>query len=231
MAIIVIAGIYREPGYYGRFLAGTCECNQRNERREEGDAIIKYSGRVSLFSAVTAGIQETINSTDQQSRTKYQGKITTLAPDNNINEGVQYHSQHDKIHRNESKHATNETEYLVPNIVHYIWFNDSNVFFRFHEMVSVLSAVKYIKPETIYIHADNPPYGRYWERVRQLPAVRVVKRELPTTVHGVKVEVPLFHTSLSNVAKIQVKMGYMSRNSCLDENCWVFFSVDLLFKQ
>ena len=69
------------------------------------------------------------------------------------------------------------TGYWVPNIVHYIWYSETPQPFRFHHMLSVLSAHRYIQPEVILFHTNMEPTGEFWDRVRALPSLRVVKRQ------------------------------------------------------
>ena len=42
--------------------------------------------------------------------------------------------------------------FQVPNIVHYIWYNEEPRPLEFHHMLSILSADKFIKPDVIYFH-------------------------------------------------------------------------------
>ena len=63
--------------------------------------------------------------------------------------------------------------YRVPNIVHYIWYNDKSVDFPFHKVLSVLSAVKHIKPDVVFFHTDNPPKGKYFEMLKNISIFKV----------------------------------------------------------
>ena len=63
--------------------------------------------------------------------------------------------------------------YQVPNIVHYIWYNGKSVDFTFHRALSVLSAVKHIKPDAVYFHTDNPPKGKYFEMLTNISIFKV----------------------------------------------------------
>ena len=64
-------------------------------------------------------------------------------------------------------------EYKVPNIVHYIWYNAESVDFPFHRALSVLSAVKHIKPHAVYFHTANPPKGKYFEMLTNISIFKV----------------------------------------------------------
>ena len=105
----------------------------------------------------------------------------------------------------ESKHTP---YFQVPNIVHYIWYNDKSTKFKFHHMLSVLSAHKLINPTVILFHTDNEPTGTYWERVKKLPKFKVVKRDPPTKLFGEVVHPPKFYTSHSNVDRLKVLSEY-----------------------
>ena len=105
----------------------------------------------------------------------------------------------------ESKHTTH---FQVPNIVHYIWYNDKPSPFKFHHMLSVLSAHKFINPTEILFHTDNEPVGTYWDRVKKLPKFKVVKRAPPKTLFGEAVRPPKFYTSHSNVDRLKVLSEY-----------------------
>ena len=63
--------------------------------------------------------------------------------------------------------------FLVPNIVHYIWYATEPKPFRFHHMLSVLSAHKILQPTVIYFHTNIPPVGEYWDRVSKLESLKV----------------------------------------------------------
>ena len=74
--------------------------------------------------------------------------------------------------RNHGDEEYNE-EYKVPNIVHYIWYNKESVDFPFHKVLSVLSAVKHIKPDAVYFHTDTPPKGKYFEMLKNISIFKV----------------------------------------------------------
>ena len=56
--------------------------------------------------------------------------------------------------------------YVVPNIVHFIWFADSaSKQMTFINYVSVLSAHRVQKPDSIWFHCNHLPTGDWWERL------------------------------------------------------------------
>ena len=72
-----------------------------------------------------------------------------------------------------STNSSNTEVFRVPNIVHYIWYNDKTVDLRFDQALSLLSAVKYIRPETIYLHTNNKPNGENYDMIKSVPVLKV----------------------------------------------------------
>ena len=64
-------------------------------------------------------------------------------------------------------------KFKVPNVVHYIWYAEKNITFSFDKYLSVLSAMKYIKPEAVYFHTDKPPVGTYFDKLKENPVFKV----------------------------------------------------------
>lgn len=98
--------------------------------------------------------------------------------------------------------------YIVPNIVHYIWYNMEPRPLQFQHMLSVMSAHKILQPDVIYFHTNIPPVGPYWQRVLKLPKLEVNYREPPITLYGQKIKEPFYYTSHSNVDRVKVLMEY-----------------------
>ncbi|XP_066281009.1 uncharacterized protein [Branchiostoma lanceolatum] len=75
-------------------------------------------------------------------------------------------------------------DYVVPNVVHYVWLTCHD--FRFHHLLSVLSAHRYIKPDHIYIHSDCAPSGHNWEVAKEKigEILEVVPAEQPEEIFG-----------------------------------------------
>jgi len=56
--------------------------------------------------------------------------------------------------------------YVVPNIVHFIWFADSaDKQLTFINYVSIVSAHRVQKPDSIWFHCNHLPSGEWWERL------------------------------------------------------------------
>ena len=100
------------------------------------------------------------------------------------------------------------SDFLVPNLVHYIWYTEVDKELEFHHMLSILSSHRYINPDLIYFHTNRPPIGKYWDRVRRLPRFKVNIRQPPFQVFGENVTAPKFYTSHSNVDRIVVLMEF-----------------------
>ena len=94
---------------------------------------------------------------------------------------------------------------VVPNIVHYVWFGEYETL-RFHHMLSILSAHKFIRPERILIHCDFAPVGQWWKYIRsKVPNIEIVKREPPTEIFGNQV---ILQEHKSDIVRMQVLMEH-----------------------
>ena len=102
--------------------------------------------------------------------------------------------------------VSNGDSYVIPNIVHFIWFaKHETKEMTFLNFISILSAYKIQKPDTIYLHCNHLPSGQWWERLWQEVPIRLVFKEPPTTIHGQK----LLHTyHQGDVAKMEVLSQY-----------------------
>lgn len=110
--------------------------------------------------------------------------------------------------KNTTKEILLKSEFKVPNIVHYIWYNTKPVELQFHHLLSIISAHKVLDPDCIYFHTDIEPTGIYWEQAQLIPSLKVNYREPPTSLWGEKVKEPYYYTSHSNVDRIKVLMEY-----------------------
>lgn len=96
------------------------------------------------------------------------------------------------------------TEFSVPNVVHYIWYADTPKPLKFHHLLSVLSAYQVIKPQAILFHTNAEPIGDYWQRVKNVPSLKVVHRKPSLCLFGYVIKVPYYETSSSNVDRLRV---------------------------
>ena len=116
--------------------------------------------------------------------------------------------------------------YLVPNNVHYVWYSDKQKEFRFLQYLSVLSVHKFQKPDNIYFHTNNPPFGKYWEELIKLEEFVVVKRERPRKIFGEEIRKAVYETSDSDVSRVKILLE--SGGIYLDTDVWLIRSLDPL---
>jgi len=66
-----------------------------------------------------------------------------------------------------SSHLGNVTSlYVVPNVVHFIWFADNpGKQLTFINYVSIVSAHRIQKPDAILLHCNYLPTGHWWHRL------------------------------------------------------------------
>ena len=111
--------------------------------------------------------------------------------------------------RNQSKPAIaerlrrnllNHTEYVVPNIVHFIWFGKNRPMTFLH-YISISSARKMQRPDTIMLHCDHLPLGPWWHRLRKETHLKIVHREPPETIHN-QTLMHMYHKG--DVAKMEI---------------------------
>ncbi len=94
--------------------------------------------------------------------------------------------------------------YWVPNIVHYTWYTETPQPFRFHHMLSVLSAHRYIQPEVILFHTNMEPTGEFWDKVLTLPSLKVVKQNYTLCLNDQAIKKHWSKTGPSNVDRLRV---------------------------
>ncbi|XP_074653988.1 uncharacterized protein LOC141908075 isoform X2 [Tubulanus polymorphus] len=98
--------------------------------------------------------------------------------------------------------------FLVPNVMHYTWYDDrpNRMNFRFHHMLSLLSAYKNNKPEALYLWYETMPRGPIWARTLKLiPNVRPVHRPGPTSIYGNSIRV---QEHKSDVVRLEAVLAY-----------------------
>ena len=92
-------------------------------------------------------------------------------------------------------------QFVVPNIVHYVWFGVDEPF-RFHHWLSIRSADMVLKPEVIMFHCQSKPVGRFWSNItRSIRSLKVVHYLPPTTVLGREITRPEHQV---NVASLEI---------------------------
>ena len=117
-------------------------------------------------------------------------------------------------------------EFVVPNIVHFIWFaKDSHREMSFLNFISIYSAYKIQQPEIIMFHCNYLPYGYWWDRLWAKVPLRLMYREPPTTIHNQKI-FHLYHQG--DLTKIDVLLEH--GGVYLDYDVIVLNSLDPLRK-
>lgn len=96
--------------------------------------------------------------------------------------------------------------FVVPNIVHFIWFADnSNREMSFLNYVSILSAYKVQQPDVIMFHCNFLPSGKWWGKLWRTIPLKIVFKEKPREIHGQKI-IHTFH--MGDIAKMEVLIKY-----------------------
>ena len=95
----------------------------------------------------------------------------------------------------------------VPRVVHYTFFySKTNATFRFHMLLSLLSAYQNIRPTTILFWYDSIPQGHWWEEAkRMVPIIKMVYRKAPTSIFGNTIEVAQHQ---SDIVRLEAVMRY-----------------------
>nr|XP_022301292.1 uncharacterized protein LOC111109465 isoform X2 [Crassostrea virginica] len=83
-------------------------------------------------------------------------------------------------------HTLCNTNLVVPNIVHFIWFG--NLKFEFIYFVSIYSVSKYQRPCIIFLYYDILPSGEWWTLlVNSVPNIILVNVSPPSQISGEKI--------------------------------------------
>ncbi|ELT96871.1 hypothetical protein CAPTEDRAFT_203237 [Capitella teleta] len=97
--------------------------------------------------------------------------------------------------------------YLVPNIVHYIWYVDNRHDLSFINMLAIISADRFLNPTAIYFYCNHKPKGPNWDRVmRKVPSLAVVHQRPVTCVYGTPITNPVFGPSSSDLERVTTLM-------------------------
>ncbi|XP_074650281.1 uncharacterized protein LOC141905339 [Tubulanus polymorphus] len=98
------------------------------------------------------------------------------------------------------------TEFQVPNHMHYTWYHPTKLTWRFHHMISVLSAQRFNKPEKIFFWYEKYPQGPLWnETLKKVPNIVMKYRKKVTSVFGRPVNVPEHQ---SDIVRLDAVMNY-----------------------
>ena len=112
-----------------------------------------------------------------------------------------------------------DSKQVVPNVAHVNWFTDKPKTFLFHNLLSLLSIHRMMKPEKIYFRHNCKPTGKYWlEALRKVPNLILKRVDPPKKLFGVKLKRPAYETSNSDADRIKVML----------ESGGVFLDLDVL---
>ena len=89
----------------------------------------------------------------------------------------------------------------IPNIVHFCWYTESPLMFRFIDYLGFMSAYKMLRPDKVHFHFNQEPLGPYWPKLQGLPRVIFNKTSWPSMMLGEKVKVGGYYTAGSNLCR------------------------------
>lgn len=121
--------------------------------------------------------------------------------------------------------GTEDGEYIVPNIVHFLFFDISEL--SFVDAVCVLAAFKNQRPEKIYFHTNVAEFkGRYWEKLKNTPGLTITIRKvaLPDRIFGQKFSSSNHRWHAGDVVRIMILMEY--GGIFLDNDSYLVRSLD-----
>ena len=73
--------------------------------------------------------------------------------------------------------------FKIPNIQHFIYgLQEQTEEFLFVYYLSVWSAYKVNSPEKIYFYYHWEPFGKWWNKIKEIPNLELVKVDLPTHI-------------------------------------------------
>ncbi len=78
---------------------------------------------------------------------------------------------------------------MIPNICHFIFgLKEQTSDFIFCYFLAVYSCYVINNPEKIYFYYHHEPYGEWWDKLKKIPNIELVKVEIPTHigVHTIK---------------------------------------------
>lgn len=96
---------------------------------------------------------------------------------------------------------------VVPDVVHFIYFQSGELF-SFRQMISVLSAHKYINPKTMILHCDSEPTGEYWHELKTKVKEHLQIETIDSRVEvGSKVPISIEHKTSAKAFQILKERG------------------------
>lgn len=123
--------------------------------------------------------------------------------------------------------VTGADHFIVPNIVHFIRFNQTEL--KLHEFVCIVAAYRNQNPDFIYIHSNVEDQfdGKYWEMIQRhvelKKRIRLIHRPFTAFVFDQKIN-PKWIAHIGDVARIQILMEY--GGIYLDNDCYIIKNLD-----
>lgn len=72
---------------------------------------------------------------------------------------------------------------MIPNICHFVFgFKEQKEEFLFCYYLAVYSAYIVNKPEKIIFYYHHEPHGDWWEKLKNIPVVELIKIPIPTHI-------------------------------------------------
>jgi hypothetical protein len=121
--------------------------------------------------------------------------------------------------------GTNDGESIVPNIIHFLFFDISEL--SFVDAVCVLAAFKNQRPEKIYFHTNVAEFsGHYWQKLKETPGLTITIKKvvLPYEIFGQKFSSSYYRWHAGDVARIKILMEY--GGIFLDNDSYLVRSLD-----
>ncbi len=117
------------------------------------------------------------------------------------------------------KNKKPDRNYPIPNIIHYIWYNNKSVEISFDQMLSIMGVHKIQQPERIFFHTNNEPHGELWNKVKE--HLTVIYRVPTHEVFGHKLDSEHYEMADSNIDRLKLLYEYGG----------IYMDTDVLFIQ
>jgi hypothetical protein len=123
------------------------------------------------------------------------------------------------------EHGSQENELIVPNIVHLLYFQSTEI--KFYQVINIYSIYLNQNPDLIYIHCDNCSFhGQYWQEIQSVKGLREIiilnQIKFHDTIFGKKYGWVNHHRS--DVWRLLVLMNY--GGMYFDNDVYVVNSLD-----
>lgn len=137
--------------------------------------------------------------------------------------------QDDKTQFEDFDNVTGAGRFIVPNIIHFIYYNKTEL--KFVDYVVLRAAMRNHKPEKFFIHSNIPNLnltGSHWDLVRQdhelWSRIKVKYLEAPDTIFGQTLSTGWRLHHGSDIGRIRLLMEY--GGIYLDNDVYVINSLD-----